>query len=1296
MNAIKLWTLLGLLFVVGCVPAAEDVPDWNKGSVGQAAVCGNGTCEAGETENSCKADCTGVTAECGNGKCEPGESATSCKTDCAVGGKVCGDGKCEGEETYASCPADCEANCKDPIVDCGAHANPCKKYVCAQNGECAETKLDDKTNCDDDNACTSGEQCENGDCKGGTAKDCDDGDQCTADACDTLNGDCTHTPVDDGTACKDDDPCTGNTACKAGKCEYGQWLCECSIAADNTDPTLGCAKKSPANKCNGVSSCIIDDTTKQQKCEILETSKVTCDSSLDTDCATYECNPQKGLCEFKSKPNNTLCDDGSNCTNGDACFNGECIPGTMICECDIVNFKTQCEKKYQGTAGPCKGQFYCANPAAGPYKVTDTSEQKALKTHCELNPSTIINCENKDDTACLTNTCVVEGDDGVCKMVADPVQPGQNGKLCDDGEPCTPNSACNKDGVCTAVLAESVPCNSEGKCDKLGYVCTDGFCVTNTCKCEKDADCAGEDDGDLCNGTMFCNQQSGACELNKATIVNCASLSDTDCVVNICYPKLGQCKFTPRENVFKETIIDPKTGATKVKVAPYPVKKTNVFCDDGNNCTPVDECVKGACVSDDTNTCGCQKDSDCAGQEDGNACNGTMYCDQISSSCKVNPATVVKCNGIDDTTCAQNVCEPKTGACKTTPVKGVVKCDDGNPCTPNDFCNAKGQCTPVGADAKACGAGGSCPLGYSCFDGMCATNLCQCAQDSDCASKEDGDVCNGTLYCDKATGACKVNPATVVTFAHTADTDCLANKCNKATGQCQMTPVNNNKLCDDGNPCSATPVCDNGVCKAETELCVCTKDEDCAPLQSKNLCAGKVFCKKGATAAENTCAINPATVVVCSGGDDTGCQRNQCDPKTGKCALVAKPDNVVLCDDGNPCTSGDSCVGGVCTAGTNVCECTTDTDCAAKDDGNACNGTLFCDKTGATNVCKTKPGSIPTCNPTASGSCLVEKCIPATGKCEKISASVCDDGNPCTTDTCDAGTDKCVSKAVPDGSSCVSTSGSGACLATSATDSTCKVAPQSEMVFIAKGSFQQGCSSVEGGACKADEQPQHAVTISGHWIDRFEVTVARYDACVSAGACKAPAMTGATCNYGASGKTQHPVNCVTQAEATTYCTWYGEQSIGGKKTGRLPTESEWERAARGGCELYTTCATETPTYVWGMTPAPNCTQAVMNDGTGTGCQGAGSLEVAQRPSTDRSAYDLYDMAGNVSEWVQDAFSATYYGSSAATDPLNSGAGAKVVRGGSFASTNGSDLRAARRGSSSAAAASIGFRCVIEP
>ena len=87
-------------------------------------------------------------------------------------------------------------------------------------------------------------------------------------------------------------------------------------------------------------------------------------------------------------------------------------------------------------------------------------------------------------------------------------------------------------------------------------------------------------------------------------------------------------------------------------------------CDDGNGCTTGDVCNAGKCSSG-TNTCGCNQTSDCASKEDGNLCNGTLFCDKSSLpyQCKVNPATIVACDGSGDTSCRQNLCQTATGDC---------------------------------------------------------------------------------------------------------------------------------------------------------------------------------------------------------------------------------------------------------------------------------------------------------------------------------------------------------------------------------------------------------------------------------------------------------------------------------------------------------------------------------------------------------------------------------------------------------------------------------------------------------
>ena len=227
------------------------------------------------------------------------------------------------------------------------------------------------------------------------------------------------------------------------------------------------------------------------------------------------------------------------------------------------------------------------------------------------------------------------------------------------------------------------------------------------------------------------------------------------------------------------------------------------------------------------------------------------------------------------------------------------------------------------------------------------------------------------------------------------------------------------------------------------------------------------------------------------------------------------------------------------------------------------------------------------------------------------------------------------------------------------------------MVEVLAGSFQMGSASG-----RANEDPVHDVYVSGFFVDKYEVTVSDYQQCINASVCSTPKHTSddEKYNYGASGREKHPVNGVDWHQASAYCAWSGK---------RLPTEAEWEKAARG---------TDGRIYPWG-TDGPSCLFAVMDDG-GPGCGERRTWEVGSKPGGE-SPYGAHDMAGNVWEWTADRYASDYYGSSPMQNPQGPTEGSeRVLRGGGWQDA-GSAMRVAIRSSYAPSDAYnfLGFRCV---
>jgi len=243
------------------------------------------------------------------------------------------------------------------------------------------------------------------------------------------------------------------------------------------------------------------------------------------------------------------------------------------------------------------------------------------------------------------------------------------------------------------------------------------------------------------------------------------------------------------------------------------------------------------------------------------------------------------------------------------------------------------------------------------------------------------------------------------------------------------------------------------------------------------------------------------------------------------------------------------------------------------------------------------------------------------------------------------------------------------------------------IALIPAGEFTMGSDSGNDPYFWGAESPSHIVNLDSYYIYKTEVTNGMYEVCVQQKACPKPEANNSRSiqsYYGNTSYENYPVIMVSWVHAVSYCQWAG---------GRLPTEAEWEKAARG---------VDGRLFPWGNDPVNgslvnycdrNCPNSARDSAVNDGyldTAPVGSFSVGASP------YGALDMAGNVWEWVNDYFAPEYYKNSPVDSPLGPASGTRRgIRGGSWFNTL-DGVRTVARASlkPDSTLDTVGFRCVI--
>jgi hypothetical protein len=632
--------------------------------------------------------------------------------------------------------------CVGVAIPCG-DKDDCTLDSCDPASGCVHTAMD-ATPCNDNDFCTTGESCVLGVCQGVTPTNCDDGDPCSLDVCDSKKG-CLTVPAT-GASCSDGNACTANDKCSVGKCQGVSYSCSDNNActSDGCDPVTGCTFLPMANYCSDGNYCTVSDTCVDGACVGKPNP---CDDNQP--CTLDSCSPQMG-CQHGIGNNGGACEDGNPCTTGDACAGGTCKSG-------LVN---ACDDGDMCTHDGCLATVGCIHPPQVPAECTDNDV-----------------CTTDE---CSNNTCVHAT--SCCKMDAD----------CKDADPlCTTDTCVN--GTCKHTAT-----GADGCCDKAPLWATfegdiSGFTTTTTNPGMEWYPLAMAD-GTGGNGVLAFGAPTGpgftVAQPNTAKAVALSPVialgANSETTLSFAFSTVNSTTFLNlRVSVIVDgtsimlvnKVITPPTTAwqgVSVDLSPFAGKSVQLQFE-GSPLVSASTPVSMDILIDNIHIAATCLPKPCTTFNGCTVTGYTLPCNTaICSSAGVCTYPNTCCISSSDCNDA-NLCTTETcygGKCYSTAISGCCannkECDDGNPCTTDTCPSPGGGCSHVAlpgccTSSLACNDSDACTTDY-CLNNGCVNKKACCGVDLDCS---DGESICSVETCVKGTcqsqftgakGCCNATP----------------------------------------------------------------------------------------------------------------------------------------------------------------------------------------------------------------------------------------------------------------------------------------------------------------------------------------------------------------------------------------------------------------------------------------------------------------------------------------------------------------------------------------------------------